>query len=140
MSTAKECRSTVIPVLRYKDAMAAIEWLCNVLGFERRLIVPGAGSTVLHAQLTFGNGMVMLGSFREGESEASPDAGALDMGSCLIVNNADEVYEAAKAAGATITYEISDQQYGGRMFSCLDPERHSWHVGTYDPWNEQPNG
>ena len=39
----KQCTSTIIPGLRYKDAPAAIEWLCKALGFTEtsRLSQPG---------------------------------------------------------------------------------------------------
>ena len=61
-----DLKSNIIPGLRYRDAYAAIDWLCNVLGFERRLVVPGdAEGSVAHAQLVLGNGMIMLGSFSE---------------------------------------------------------------------------
>ena len=48
--------------------------------------------------------------------------------------NAYEVYAHAKVAGAEIVIEIKDEDYGGRGFSCRDPESHLWNVGTYDPW------
>lgn len=35
MSGAKNTRATVIPCLRYRDAPAAIEWLCQAFGFEK---------------------------------------------------------------------------------------------------------
>jgi uncharacterized glyoxalase superfamily protein PhnB len=67
-SLAKSTRATVIPGLRYRDAKAAIEFLCNAFGFERGLIVDGPNNTIAHAQLTFGNGMIMIGSHpHEGE-------------------------------------------------------------------------
>src|SRR5260370_24536935 len=53
--------------MRYRDANVAIEWLCKAFGFEKHLVVPGESGTVAHAQLTFGNGMIMLGSAREDE-------------------------------------------------------------------------
>ncbi len=61
-SSAKNTRATVIPCLRYSDAPAAIEWLCRAFGFEKHLVVPGDRGTIAHAQLSFGNGMIMLGS------------------------------------------------------------------------------
>ena len=55
--------ANVITGLRYHDAPAAIDWLCRAFGFERHLVVPGEQDGVIaHAQLRFGNGMVMLGS------------------------------------------------------------------------------
>ena len=57
----------MIPAIRYRDAAAAIDWLCEAFGFERHLVVPGEGGAIDHAQLVFGNGMVMLGSARDDE-------------------------------------------------------------------------
>ena len=68
-STAKNTRSTVVPCLRYRDAPKAIEWLCSVFGFEKQFVVPNDDGTIAHAQLSFGNGMVMLGSVSTAEGE-----------------------------------------------------------------------
>ena len=51
----------------HQDAAAAIEWLCNAFGFEKHLVVPGENGGIAHAQLAFGNGMIMLGSARDDE-------------------------------------------------------------------------
>jgi uncharacterized glyoxalase superfamily protein PhnB len=59
---AKNTRATIIPNLGYRNALAAIEWLCQAFGFEKKLVVPNDDGTIAHAQLTFGNGMIMLGS------------------------------------------------------------------------------
>ncbi len=40
----------------------------------------------------------------------------------------------AKAAGAKIVIDIKDEDYGGRGYTCRDPEGHIWNFGTYDPW------
>jgi uncharacterized glyoxalase superfamily protein PhnB len=139
MATAKNTRATVIPALRYRHAKAAIEWLCDVLGFEKQLVVPGEDGTIVHAQLSFGNGMVMLGTVRQSVFDRfmkQPEeiGGAETQSPYLIVDDADAVYEKAKAAGAEMVIEIKDEDYGGRGFSCKDPEGHLWNVGTYDPW------
>jgi uncharacterized glyoxalase superfamily protein PhnB len=139
--TTKNTRATVIPCLRYRNAPAAIEWLGIAFGFEKQAIYSNEDGTVAHAQLTHGNGMVMLGSVLETESEwgrliKQPDeiGGAETQSSYVIVNDADAIYARAKAAGATIVVEIKDEDYGGRGFSCYDPEGHLWNFGTYDPW------
>ena len=62
MSRPKDTTATVVSSLRYQDAPKAIDWLCRAFGFERHLVVPGEGDTIAHAQLTFGRGMIMLGS------------------------------------------------------------------------------
>jgi uncharacterized glyoxalase superfamily protein PhnB len=136
---AKNTKATVIPCLRYRDAPAAIEWICRAFGFEKHLVVPNQDGTIAHAQLSFGNGMVMLGSVVEsefGRLMKQPDevGGAETQTAYVIVSDADAVYAQAKAAGATIVMEIKDEDYGGRGFTCRDPEGHLWSFGTYDPW------
>ena len=140
-SLAKNTRATVIPSLRYRDASKAIEWLCQTFGFEKQLIVPNDDGTIAHAQLSFGNGMIMLGSVLEKETEfgrliKQPDeiGGFETQSAYVVVSDADEIYRRAKAAGAEIVIEIKDEDYGGRVFSCRDPEGRLWNIGTYDPW------
>jgi uncharacterized glyoxalase superfamily protein PhnB len=53
---------------------------------------------------------------------------------CLVVAEIDAVHARATAAGAEIVIAIKDEDYGGRGFSCRDPEGHLWTIGTYDPW------
>ena len=135
----KDTKATIVPGLRYRDAPAAIEWLCRVFGFEKHLVVPGANGTIAHAQLSLGNGMVMVGSVQDdeyGRLIKQPDeiGGAETQSSYVIVTDADAVYESAKNAGAEIVMEIADQDHGGRLFSCRDLEGHLWNIGTYDPW------
>jgi uncharacterized glyoxalase superfamily protein PhnB len=140
-TTEKRTKSSIIPVLRYRNAPAAIKWLCETFGFERHLVVPNEDGTIAHAQLNFGNGMIMLGSVDKRETEfgrlmKQPDeiGGAVTQSSYLVVEDADAVYARAKAAGARVAIEIKDEDYGGRGFSCYDLEGHLWNVGTYDPW------
>ncbi len=135
MPTPKSIQSTVIPVLRYDDAPAAIDWLCAALGFEKRLVVPGENGTVLHAQLTYHHGMIMLGTTRPEERSLGEAKGP---GICLIVEDADANLAVAAAHGATIVRDIEDMPFGGRAFTCADPEGNLWHIGTYDPWEEVP--
>ncbi len=131
--------STVIPCVRYRDAPAAIEWLCRAFGFEKHLVVPEEGNRIAHAQLTFGNGMIMLGSIHEnefGKNLKQPDeiGGAETQCPYLIAKDPDAHYARAKAAGAAIVIDIIDNDYGGRGYSCRDLEGHLWSFGSYDPW------
>ena len=120
---AKDTKTTVIPSIRYRDEPAAIQWLCEVFGFEQQLIVPNEDGSIAHAQLSFGNGMIMLGTI-----------GAETHSMYLVVSDADAVYARVKSAGAEILREIRDEGYGGRGFICRDVEGHVWSFGTYDPW------
>ena len=143
ISYAKACTATVIPSLRYRDALAAIDWIVRAFGFQKNAVYMGPNNTVAHAQLTFGNGMVMLGSAsNEGEYSklmVQPDEIGLraTKGIYLVVSDADAVYATAKAAGAEMVMDIRDMDYGGRAFTCRDLEGHLWSIGSYDPWETQ---
>ena len=68
--------SSIIPALRYRDAHAAIDWLCNAFGFEKHAVYEDDQGRVAHAQLVYGSGMVMLGDVRDegfGRHMAQPD-------------------------------------------------------------------
>src|SRR5437870_2065114 len=62
MPTIDKSFPTVTPCISYKDAPAAIEWLCQAFGFEKHLVVPGAPGQIVHAELTCGQGMIMVSS------------------------------------------------------------------------------
>ena len=132
--------STVIPCLRYRDAKRMIGWLSDAFGFHPQAVHEDGAGGVAHAQLTLGSGMVMLGSAREvgdrfGQVQSTPAAlGGTTQSPYLVVADADAVYRRAVAAGAEIVIGIKDEDYGGRGFSCRDPEGHLWNIGTYDPW------
>lgn len=131
--------ATIIPTLRYRDASAAIEWLCKAFGFEKHLVIPGGNDTITHAQLVFGNRMIMLGSARDNEfnrlQQPQSDVGwVVSQSPYIIVGDVDEHYARAIAAGAEIVIAIKDEDYGGRDYSCRDLEGFLWNFGTYNPW------
>lgn len=140
--SANNTKSTLMPTLRYKDAPAAIDWLTRVFGFERHAVYANPDGTIAHAELTLGNGMIMLGSCKNdeyGRSFKSPtDLGNIETRSAyIVVPDADAVYARAQSAGASIVRPIQNMDYGSREFTVKDPEGHSWSVGTYDPWAAQ---
>ena len=55
----------IIPTVRYRDAVTAIEWLCTAFCFSKHLVVPDGAGGIAHAQLVYSNGMIMLGSVRD---------------------------------------------------------------------------
>ena len=130
--------STMMPTMRYKDAPAAIDWLCQVFGFARHAVYANPDGSIAHAELTLGGGMIMLGSEKNdeyGRGFKSPsDLGAETRSTYIVVADADSVYARAQASGAKVVRPLQNTDYGCREFSVKDPEGHSWSVGTYDPW------
>jgi len=132
-------KSAVTMGMQYRNAPEAIEWLCRVFGFEKHAVYPGPNNTIMHSELTLDGGMIMIGSVQDGPFSRftkQPDeiGGAETLSVNLIVDDADSVYARAKAARAEILFDIEDKAYGGRGFTCRDPEGRIWNVGTYDPW------
>ena len=128
----------IIPTLRYRDAPKMMQWLCDAFGFEKHFVVEDGHDGLSHAQLTFAGSMIMLGSARDdefGRLQSTPQAlGGTTQSAYIVVANANEVCVKATSAGAVIVRPIQDEGYGGRAFSCRDPEGHLWNFGTYDPW------
>lgn len=138
----KFAHADIIPTLRYRDAKAAIDWLCQAFGFKKHLVVHGEGNTIAHAQLTLGNGMIMFGPALDTEFDRlqkpadGPDA-QVTQSAYIIVDDADTHYARAVANGAIIEIDIQDEDYGGRGYTCRDPEGNVWNFGTYDPWVDE---
>jgi len=131
--------SNIITTMRYKDAPAAIEWLCKAFGFEKNLVVPGEAGKIAHAQLVYGNSMIMLGSLRETEysdlvTVPANVNGKNTQSAYVIVENIDAHFQQAKSEGAIITQPLADQDYGGKLYGCVDLEGYLWSFGSYDPW------
>jgi uncharacterized glyoxalase superfamily protein PhnB len=123
--------------LFYEDAAAAIDWLCRAFGFEVRLKIEGEGGRIEHSELTFGEGLMMIGSVDGGHRPKphvkSPKqlGGANTQCIMLFVDSADEHCAAARAAGAKIISEPTTTDYGAeywadRTYEVEDLEGHHW--------------
>ena len=135
--------ATVIPTLQYRDAGAAIDWLCRAFGFDRRSVYKDESGRVQHAELTYGNGMIMLGTWADdawGRLVAPPGRdGPNTQSAFVIIDDADAHHDRAVAAGARIVFPLEDKPYGGRGYGARDPEGHVWSFGTFSPWAEAPH-
>jgi len=139
MSASSGTSPTITPGLLYHDAAAAIEWLCRAFGFQQRLVVPGDDGRIAHAHLAFGNGGVMLSS---AEDYAFPQlcksprqlGGIGSVEVIVFVADVDTHYARAVSVGAEILIALENKPYGGRGYSCKDPEGHVWAFGSYDAW------
>jgi uncharacterized glyoxalase superfamily protein PhnB len=135
MSTA----SRLVTAMRYRDVAAAVEWLCSAFGFEKQTVALSDTGTVLYAQLTYGNAMLMLAPVRDTSVDQfmkQPDEiGGAETQSCyFVVGDIDAHHARATAAGAQVVLDLDEDGSGGRGYSCRDPEGHIWSFGTHDPW------
>jgi uncharacterized glyoxalase superfamily protein PhnB len=130
VSTAKP---NIFPALKYSDGPAALKWLSRAFGFHEHVSYPAADGTIAHAQMTLGNGMIMLGS--SGRPDPENPWSTERQGIYVCVDDIDGHYARAKSAGAEIVRALTDTEYGSREYSACDPEGHLWSFGTYKPWS-----
>jgi uncharacterized glyoxalase superfamily protein PhnB len=128
--------ATIYPTLTYDDAGKALDFLTDAFGFERHAVYTSEDGGIRHAELRLGNGLVMLGSAREGVAATRGRGGGI----YTVVGNPDEHARLARAAGAELTNELHDTDYGSREYSARDPEGNVWHFGTYQPFEFDHNG
>ncbi|GGO81250.1 VOC family protein [Wenjunlia tyrosinilytica] len=133
MSDGAASRPTVYPTLRYRDARAAIDFLKNAFGFTEVAVHGEDEGPVHHAEMAYGNGLVMFGSAVErGDfSKAARDLGPASV--YVVVEDTDKHHARAVAAGAEIVVPVTDQDYGSRDYTAKDPEGNLWTFGTYTP-------
>lgn len=124
---------TIVPYFGYRDAAAALRWLAEAFGFEEKQAFTTPDGRVMHAEMAFGGGVVMIGT---GEPPVGGDAAATSPtghGIYVVVDGVDAHHERAKAAGARIVYGPEDTDFGTRRYRALDPEGYEWSFGTYSP-------
>jgi len=127
--TSTRTTAPLWPSFTYRDAPAAIEFLCRAFGFVERARY-GEGDVIQHAELSWpGGGGIMLGSVREDSvhSQLPVATGSV----YVVIDNPDEMFARAEAAGATIMRGLRDEDYGSRGFTCRDPQGVVWSFGTY---------
>ncbi|MCP3821284.1 VOC family protein [Streptomyces sp. A3M-1-3] len=124
---------SICPTLVYTDAKAAIKLLTEAFGFTEVAVYEGEDGSVLHAELAYGNGMVMLGSKGKGGVFDTAMADAGPAGVYVVVEDVDAHHKRAVEHGVEILMEPTDQDYGSRDYMSRDPEGNIWSFGTYAP-------
>ncbi len=119
--------------LFYEDPAAAIDWLCSAFGFKVRIKVEGPGGAIVHSELEYGEGLIMVGGVNAEKSFGSPRGlGGLNTQSLMVfVDDVDAHCAHARTCGAKIFAEPEDHDYGpehwtDRSYGAIDPEGHRW--------------
>ena len=131
--------NSVMPTLRYQNVQQAIDFLINAFGFTEHMIARDPVQKIVHAQLTHGAGMVMLGPAGDSDFDTLqvPPAtlgGPVTQSAYVVVDDADLHCQHAVSVGAKIAEPLQSPPHGGRFYSCFDIEGHLWNFGTYDPY------
>jgi len=115
----------------YRDPRAALAWLEKAFGFERAMVVTDQDGNIVHAEMHFGDGYLMLGAEWADfvASPASVGGKNTQMLHVQLQDGIDAHCDHARAAGAEIQQEPADQFYGDRTYRARDPEGHVWTFG-----------
>lgn len=143
MSQPADTPCTLIPCLRYRNAVAAINWLCRVSGFRRHTVHEDGAGGIDHAQLYFGHGMVMRGSARDVAPRQTDEAGDRHHpGLCVyvVVDDCRRHYHRVVAAGAEIVEAYSAKDHAAPATAAAAPTANWGASATTTPGPETQAG
>jgi uncharacterized glyoxalase superfamily protein PhnB len=120
----------IFPVMRYRDAPAAMAWLARAFGVEKQAEFANPDGTVAHAELRLGSGVIGISS--EGPVSAGNPWSSVRQGVYVRVENVDAHHDRATRAGAAVARPLANTDYGAREYSVRDLDGHLWAFGTYE--------
>ena len=128
MSTTTLRRPAFIPSLVYKDNRAALKWLREAFGFEVSEVLTDSKDNIVHAEMTFGDGVIMVGSEFASWAKSPQSVGGSNTQRIHVhlEKGIDEHCARARAAGAKIEMGPADQFYGARTYTAVDLDGHHW--------------
>jgi uncharacterized glyoxalase superfamily protein PhnB len=133
MATTAPHRPAFIPSIIYKDNRAALKWLQNAFGFEASEVLTAANGDIVHAEMSPGDGVIMIGNeFAEWTtSPASIGGKNTQRVHVRLGRGIDEHCARARQAGAKIAMEPADQFYGDRTAGVKDPTGNYWWIAQH---------
>lgn len=120
------------PYLIVDGAAEAIDFYCRVLGATERYRSAAPDGRIGHAELQFGDSVLMLADEWPEAGAAGPrSTGGTPVSLMLYVEDVDATVAAALEAGATEVRPVEDQFHGDRLGVFEDPFGHRWNVATH---------
>jgi PhnB protein len=125
--------SSVTPILMFKDSRKAIEFYKQAFGAKERFLSPGPnGKGVMHAEITIGNSIIMMGDeYPQQDCKSAETMGGSPISFFIYLENVDAAFAQAVAAGATSQMPVQDMFWGDRVGLVRDPFGYSWMIGTH---------
>jgi uncharacterized glyoxalase superfamily protein PhnB len=123
---------TITPHITVRDAKSAIEFYKKALGAQVLHVMDGPGGKVMHATLKIGDSFIMMNDeFPEMGGSAAPHGEASGVTLHLYVDNVDNLFKQATAAGASVKMPLMDQFWGDRYGIVQDPYGFKWSLATH---------
>lgn len=123
---------TVTPYLVVNGGPSALEFYKKVFGATEVYRFDGPDGKLAHAEIRIGDSIVMLSDEVSEMGFRGPQAlGGSPVGIMLYVEDCDQMFNRAVAAGATVKKPLEDQFYGDRSGTLEDPFGHLWTIATH---------
>lgn len=123
---------SITPYLYLRDAAAAIEFYKEAFGAIELFRLPMPNGTIGHAEIKIGDSPVMLAEEMPEMNITSPSSlNGTSVGILVYLENVDEQFEQAIAAGGEVVRPLADQFYGDRSGTLKDPFGHTWTLATH---------
>jgi uncharacterized glyoxalase superfamily protein PhnB len=140
MPKATQTMPTIVPMIAYEDAAAALEWLARAFGFRERedSRYTEPDGRITHAEMEVAGGVIMLANPTPDYQSPKHHAEVCEHarkwsavpyiidGLYVHIDDVDEHFRRAREAGATILSEPEDQSHGERVYRVADLEGHRW--------------
>jgi PhnB protein len=122
---------TVTPYLVIDGAARALDFYQKAFGAEEVMRVDAKGR-IMHAEIKIGSSIVMLADEFPDMGFVGPRAlGGSPVSLMVYVENVDQVFARALAAGAKEKRPVRNEFYGDRAGNLVDPFGHVWTIASH---------
>jgi len=124
---------SITPMLILKDVRRAIDFYKRALGAEDLFVMPGLdGKSVMHAEIRIGDSIIMMGEENpQYTCKSAETLGGSPANFYIYLEDVDEAFKVAVAAGAKVQMEVAEMFWGDRTGTVLDPFGYSWSLATH---------
>ncbi len=122
--------TTVTPSMTVKDAPKVIEFYKKAFGAIEKARMPGPDGKIMHAEIQIGNSIIMMNDEIMG-SRSAQTLGGSPISFYVYVENADEAFKKAIAAGAKQQFPLTHMFWGDRMGTLEDPFGYKWTIAQH---------
>lgn len=125
---------TVTPSFTFRSSQKALEFYKNAFGAEIIDLLPTLdGKGIMHATMQIGNSIIMMGDEMPGDhcAKSAESIGSSPITLYVYVQNVDETFSRAVAAGGKTTMPVSEMFWGDRVGQIKDPFGYSWMIATH---------
>jgi PhnB protein len=122
---------TVTPYLTCKNAAQAIDYYKSIFGATEVMRMASPHGKIGHAELKIGDSFVFVSDEFPGMNSAPTPGVKNACGLFIYLENVDDFFNRAVAAGATVDMPLQNQFWGDRYGKLTDPFGHQWGLSQH---------